>query len=67
LDKDELGDNMDIATVILKPDEFYPYLLMGKFSPSVEQSLKTKFPAAYDIFNNLRNSILNDIKNKSEK
>lgn len=67
LDKNGLGDDMNIATVISRPDEFYTYLLMDKFDLSVEQSLKTQFPAAYNIFNNLRNGILNDIENKSEK
>lgn len=67
LDKNELGDDMNIATVTSRPNEFYAYLLMGKFNPSTEQSLKTQFPSAYDIFNNLRKNILNDIESKSKK
>ncbi len=61
LDKNDDDSDIDLATVTSRPDEFYTYLMNGRLSPRIEPFIRSNYPDAFKIYNDLRNDIYSKI------
>jgi hypothetical protein len=64
LDVDGNFDKGIAVSLIGRPQEFYPYLMMGKLSFKTEQFVREHFPASYKIYQELKDKIEKQISER---
>jgi hypothetical protein len=64
---DAEGETEGLIPVLINREEFYTYLMMNKFQPSVVEYIQLHFPQSFQIFENLKNGIQQQIQEQEKK
>ncbi len=60
------NETAGLIFILRNQEEFYPYLMMNKLQPSVLEYIRLHFPQSFQIFENLKKEIYQQIQEKEK-